>query len=109
VYEVELLPPAVEFLNGLETKLRAKAVRSIELLRQFGPRLPMPHAKRLTGYSVWELRTKQGSNIVRMFYFVKDRTAYVITSGYVKKTDKTSRVEIERAIRLMADFMEDEK
>ncbi|MFP4377782.1 MAG: type II toxin-antitoxin system RelE/ParE family toxin [Spirochaetales bacterium] len=65
--------------------------------------------KRLTGYPVWELRTKQRSNIVRMFYFVKERTAYVITSGYVKKTDKTSRVEIERAIRLMADFMEDEK
>lgn len=102
-----MLAPAVEFLDGLETKLRAKTARSIELLRQFGPRLPMPHAKRLTGYPLWELRTKQGSNIVRMFYFVQDRTAYVVTSGYVKKTDKTSRSEIERAMRLMAGFLED--
>ena len=55
-YEVELLPPAVEFLRGIDTMLRAKAARTIELLRQFGPTLPMPHAKKLSGYSLWELR-----------------------------------------------------
>ena len=32
-YEVELLPPAVGFLQGIDTKLRAKAARTIELLR----------------------------------------------------------------------------
>jgi hypothetical protein len=39
-YEVELLPPAVEFLRGIDTKVRAKAARAIELLRQFGRRYP---------------------------------------------------------------------
>jgi phage-related protein len=44
-----------------------------------------------------------------MFYFAADRTVYVVASGYVKKTDKTSRSEIERAMRLMTDFLEGEK
>jgi phage-related protein/DNA-binding XRE family transcriptional regulator len=104
MYDVELLSPAVEFLGSLEAKLRAKAPRTIELLRQFGPQLPMPHSKRLSGYPLWELRTKQGSSIVPMFYFAADRTVYVVASGYVKKTDKTSRSEIERAMRLMTDL-----
>ena len=43
-YDVELLPAAVEFLRGISPKLRAKAARTIELLRQFGPTLSMPHA-----------------------------------------------------------------
>jgi hypothetical protein len=34
-YDVELLPPVVEFLRAIEAKLRAKAARTIELLRQF--------------------------------------------------------------------------
>lgn len=106
-YEVELLPPAVEFLRGIDTKLRAKAARTIELLRQFGPTLPMPHAKKLSGYPLWELRVKQGSNIVRMFYFAIGGTTYVVTSGFSKKSDRTNRTEIERAMRLRAAVLEE--
>jgi len=106
-YEVELLPPAVEFLRGIDTKLRAKAARTIELLRQFGPTLPMPHAKKLSGYPLWELRVKQGSNIVRMLYFAIERTTYVVTSGFSKKSDRMNRSEIERAMRLRAAVLED--
>jgi phage-related protein len=41
-----------------------------------------------------------------MFYFAKEGTTYVVTSGYVKKTDKTNRSEIERAMRLRATVLE---
>ena len=66
----------------------------------------MPHAKHLSGYPLWELRVKQGSNIVRMFYFVKGQKTFVVASGYVKKTDKTSRTEIDKALRLRAAVLE---
>ena len=105
-YEVELLPPVMEFLRGIDAKMRAKAARTIELLRLFGPALPMPHAKKLSGYPLWEPRVKQGSNIIRMFYFAKDGTTYVITSGFAKKSDKTSRSEIEKALRLRTAILE---
>ncbi len=45
-FEVILLEPAVAFLSQVEVKLRAKAFRTIELLREFGPELPMPHTKK---------------------------------------------------------------
>jgi phage-related protein len=68
----------------------------------------MPHAKRLPGYPLRELRVKQGSNIIRMFYFAKEQMTYVVASGYVKKTDKTSRTEIDKAMRLRAVVLEGE-
>jgi phage-related protein len=66
----------------------------------------MPHAKKLSGYPLWELRVKQGSSIVRLFYFAMDGTTYVVTSGFAKKSDRTNQSEIERAMRLRAAFLE---
>jgi mRNA-degrading endonuclease RelE of RelBE toxin-antitoxin system len=38
-YNVEVMPPAVDFINALPPKLRAKALRAIELLKEFGFKL----------------------------------------------------------------------
>ncbi len=105
-YEVVLLQPAAEFLETLETKLHAKAVRTIGLLEHFGMQLPMPHAKKLTGSDLWELRVRQGSTICRLFYFRHEDRIFVVTSGYVKKSDKTSPEQISRALRLKTEYLE---
>lgn len=104
-YEVELLQPVVDFLKQTETKLRAKAYRTIGLLRAFGPDLPMPHARKLTGHELRELRVRQGSNICRLFYFVHGEKLVVVTSGYLKKRDSTDREEIKRALRLKDEYL----
>jgi phage-related protein len=104
-YQVELLDSAVEFVQGLDVKMRAKVFRTIGLFEQFGPQLPSPHAKALTGCGgLKELRVKLGSNIIRLFYFHHAGRMYVVTSGYVKKTQKTNQREIKRAVRLMNIF-----
>jgi len=108
-FEVVLLAPAMEFIGGLEVKLRAKALRTIELLRHFGSQLPMPHSRKLSGQDLWELRVRQSSNICRLFYFHHKHVIYVIASGYVKKSDRTSQAEIERAIRIKEQFMRGEQ
>jgi phage-related protein len=103
--EVVLLEPATEFLRTLEMKLQAKAVRAIELLRQFGSQLPMPHAKKLSGHDLWELRVRQAGTICRLFYFHHEGRIFVVTSGYVKKSDKTSPEQIRRALRLKMEYL----
>jgi phage-related protein len=108
-FDVRLLEPAVEFLRSTEPKLRAKAFRTIELLKDFGPELPMPHARKLSGQELFELRVRQGSNICRLFYFVEGESVFIVTSGYIKKTDKTDRREIERALRLKAEYLQGEE
>ena len=37
--------PIVEFLDGLDTKMRAKALHSISILEEFGNQLREPHSK----------------------------------------------------------------
>jgi phage-related protein len=57
---------------------------------------------------LFELRVRQATNICRLFYFFRGSEVFVILSGFVKKTDKTDRNEIERARKLMRQFMEEE-
>ena len=99
---------ATGFVQKLSVKMRAKVLRTIGLLEQFGLQLPAPHAKALKNCGgLRELRVKQGSDIVRLFYFHQKGKVYVVTSGYLKKTQKTNQREIARAIRLMKEFTGD--
>ena len=101
-FEVRLLEGALRFLKSLPTKNRAKAFRSIDLLRELGPELPMPHSRILKGTGgLRELGIKFASDIVRLFYFHYAGRVYVITSGFVKKTDKTDVNELQKAVRMM--------
>lgn len=104
-WNVVLLESAIEFLSSIEPELRAKAFRSIELLKAFGTGLPMPHARKLKGHELYELRVRFGSNICRLFYFLAGDEMYVVTSGYVKKTDRTDQREIDRALRLKSEYL----
>jgi len=103
------LDPANELLESCSSKMQAKILRTIDLLERFGSNLPQPHAKKLTGYNLKELRVKLGSNIIRMFYFHYKNRIYIITSGYFKKTNKISKKEIKRALKLKAKFEEENR
>jgi phage-related protein len=108
-FAVILLDSAMDFIRNLEPKLQAKALRSIEMLKHFGPQLPMPHSRKLVDYNLWELRARQASNICRLFYFHLRQTTYVVASGYVKKSDKTKVEEIQRAVRIRDEYIKGDK
>jgi phage-related protein len=107
-FEVVVLPAAYEFINGLPVKMRAKVYRGIELLKLFGYRLVEPHAKTLkNAEGLKELRIKLATDICRIFYFHYKERMYVATSGYIKKSDKTDEQEIQRALRIRTEFLEE--
>jgi phage-related protein len=104
-YEVKLLPPAAEFLDTLSDRLRAKAVRSIVLLREYGPLLREPHSKKVTDWKgLFELRVALGGDTCRFFYFWHGSRMVVVTSGYMKKDMKLERRELERATSIMIEY-----
>jgi len=108
-FKVRILPLAAEFLDALPDRLRAKAVREITLLREFGPFLREPHAKKVTGWKgLFELRVALGTDTCRFFYFWDGEQIAVVASGYVKKGMKLERRELERAARLMKEYQENE-
>ena len=60
--------PAKEFLLSLDVKMRAKMLRTIDLLAVNGVELREPHSKPLDD-GIFELRAKVGSDITRVLYF----------------------------------------
>lgn len=105
-----ILLPAHDFINGLPEKMRAKVYRGIDLLKLFGYRLGEPHVKTLkNAEGLKELRVKLATDICRLFFFHHKGLLYVVTSGYIKKTDKTNEQEILRALKIRNEFLRDNK
>ena len=94
----------LDFLDSLPVKHRARAIREIELLEEFGTDLTMPHVKQIEG-KLWELRIKASSNISRIFYFILMSNKFVLLHGYIKKTNKTPEREKDIAKKRMADYI----
>jgi phage-related protein len=107
-FDVKVLPPAHNFIQNLPEKMRAKTYRGIDLLKLFGYRLGEPHSKPLKNADgLKELRIKLATNIIRLFYFHFRDKFYVVTSGYAKKKDKTDEGEIERALKIRNEFIQE--
>jgi len=106
-FEVKLTDEAEKFILSTHNKMRAKIKRAIDLLEEYGYRLTEPHSKKIKSVAdLYELRAKAGSDICRLFYFHWKDRLYVVTSGYVKKSNKTDPNEIERAVRIMNGIKE---
>lgn len=97
--------PAKDFLNSLDVKMQAKMIRTIEILQNNGHDLREPYSKQLED-GIFELRAKVGSDISRVLYFFVIGKKVILTNGFIKKTQKTPKNEIERAKEYRADYLE---
>jgi len=68
--------------------------------------VPSSYFKKLEGADeIWECRIVFGSNSYRIFCFFVENSVVVLTHGFMKKTQKTPRAEIERAETYRRDFL----
>jgi phage-related protein len=96
--------PTQEFLDSLEPKMNAKMVGLMEILEEKGRSLREAYPAPLED-GIFELRATQGSNISRALFFFYVEGRIVITHGFIKKTQKTPRAQIELAKKYRADFL----
>lgn len=96
--------PAKEFLLSLDKKMRAKMMRTIELLATNGTDLREPYSKPL-GDGIFELRAKIGSDTSRVLYFFIIGRKVILTNGFIKKTQKTPAKEIDRAKQYRSEYL----
>ena len=54
---------------------------------------------------IYELRTKVGSDIFRVFFIFDDGNIVVLFNGFQKKTQKTPKREIEKAKSERDDYL----
>ena len=100
--------PVDDFLNELNDKMRAKMLLSIRIVREKGYQTRLPYSEELED-GIFELRAKVGSDISRVLYFFVVGHKIILTNGFIKKTQKTPRSEIERAKRYRADYLSREE
>lgn len=96
--------PVKDFLDSLDIKMRAKMLRTILILQKNGYELREPYSKLLDD-GIFELRAKIGSDISRVLYFFVIGRKIILTNGFIKKTQKTPKEEIEKAKRYRADYL----
>lgn len=96
--------PVKEFLLTVDDKMRARLVRTIDLLAQNGTSLRMPYSEHLVD-GIFEIRAKVGSDISRVLYFFVIGKKIVLTNGFVKKTQKTPKNEIELAKKYRNEYL----
>lgn len=95
--------PAYDFLNELPLKLRTKAFKDLALLEELGTQITMPYSKPMKD-GLFELRIQQSNNNARIFYFFIVGKQIILTSGFIKRTQKTPARELDRALAYKADY-----
>jgi len=92
-----------EFLDSLADKARRKIIYNIDKAKLTQD----PELLKKLDSDIWEFRTKYNKIQYRLlaFWDKRDRleTLVIATNGFIKKTKKTPKVEIQRARQIM-DF-----
>ncbi len=103
-YAIIFLEWAEEFIGSLDDKTRKKVLYNVWKSRDVNdPEL----FKKLDG-NIWEFRTKFLTKQIRPLAFwdktKKTETLVIATHGFIKKTQKTPKAEIEKAIKIRGEY-----
>jgi phage-related protein len=95
-----------DFLLDQPQKVQDKIFKIIEAIETL-ERVPSNYLKHLTGTDgLYEARIQLGSNIWRVFCFFDGDKLVVLMNAFQKKTQKTPKNQIEKALSIMAEYYE---
>lgn len=97
-----------EFFIKQRDKVKDKIIWTLELIQEL-ERVPETYLKHIENTDgLYEIRVQQRSDIFRIFCFFDQGKLIVIANGFQKKTQKTPKKEIEKAIKIKDEY-ENEK
>lgn len=95
-----------DFLKSQPEKVQNKIFKIIEAIETL-ERVPSNYLKFIVGTDgLYEARIQLGSNIWRVFCFFDGDKLVVLMNGFQKKTQKTPKNEIEKALNIMVEYYE---
>ena len=96
----------IDFYKELNPKVKEKVKYVLELIKQV-ERVPEKFLAPMTGYEgLFEIRIEYQSNIFRVFCCFDQGQLIVLYNGFQKKSQKTPKAEIERAMKLKTEYFE---
>ncbi|NNF21293.1 MAG: type II toxin-antitoxin system RelE/ParE family toxin [Saprospiraceae bacterium] len=106
-FDVYLLPEVERFIKTLDHKTQSKVVYNIQKVRKRND----PKLFKKLNDQIWEFRTEYRTLQIRLFAFWDtNRNSVVITThGIIKKSNKTPKKEIDKAMRIRTHYLNDNK
>ena len=96
----------IEFFVKQRQKVKDKIVWTFDLIELID-KVPEIYLKHLEGTDkLFEIRIQSGSDIFRVFCFFDEGSLIVLANGFQKKTQKTPKQEIEKALRIKTEYYE---
>ena len=96
-----------DFLLGQPRKVQDKIFKIIEDIETL-ERVPSNYLKAMEGTNgLYEARIQLASNIWRVFCFFDNGKLVILLNGFQKKTQKTPKNELEKALRLMKEYYQE--
>jgi len=93
-----------DFMETLSKAERTKILRAL-LLFETEDKIPHHYIKYIRD-GIYEFRVNYGNNEFRIFFIYDGDTMVVLFNCFKKKTQKTPKSEIEKAVRLKNEYYE---
>jgi phage-related protein len=102
-FEVLLSEDAKDFIKSLDIKLQKKVAYNIQKSREVKDTKIL---KKLTDV-IWEFRTRYDKQQIRLLAFWDPnlKSLIVCTHGFIKKTQKTPKSEIKKALEFRKKYL----
>lgn len=102
-FEVLLSDETKEFIESLDIKLQKKVAYNIQKSREVNDSKIL---KKLTD-EIWEFRTRYDKQQIRLLAFWDPnlKSLIICTHGFVKKTQKTPKSEIRKALEFRKMYL----
>ncbi len=95
-----------DFFNSLTDKVKDK-IDYVLILVTMADKIPKKFFDQMVGYDgLFEIRIEYESNIYRIFCCFDEGNIVVLFNGFQKKTQKTPKKEIEKALRIKQEYFE---
>lgn len=92
------------FFVEQKQKVRDKIIWTLDLIEQL-QRIPETYLKHIEGANgLYEIRVQLSSDIFRIFCFFDEGRLVVLANGFQKKSQKTPKQEIEKALRIKEEY-----
>jgi phage-related protein len=99
----------LDFYEAQPDNVQRKIEWTLNLIR-VTQQVPEKYFKHLEGTKgLFEIRVEAGSNIYRIFSFFDKGNLVILGNAFQKKTQKTPKQELEKAIKIMEEYQNESK
>ena len=95
-----------DFYQDLSYKVQQKILWTFRIIEDLDrvPEIYLKHIENANG--LYEIRIQVGSNIYRIFCFFDSNNLVVVGHGFQKKSQKTPKKEIDKALKIKNEYYE---